>query len=137
MELPFLYIYSITLVAYPLILVIDLLEVHVTSIITKCGLFLSLQYNLYLCQVQVIPWALSDSNSIRSPAPRLDPNRTVFVGGLHGLINAGIIITVNFVANITVVLWGLILASNRCLYVQVSKLIYNVWFCFSQIPWHT
>ena len=44
----------------------------------------------FIChQVQVIPWALSDSNSIRSPAPRLDPNRTVFVGGLHGLINAG------------------------------------------------
>ena len=40
-------------------------------------------------EVQVIPWALSDSNSIRSPSPRLDPNRTVFVGGLHGLINAG------------------------------------------------
>jgi cytoplasmic polyadenylation element-binding protein len=39
-------------------------------------------------EVQIIPWALSDSNSIRSPAPRLDPNRTVFVGGLHGLINA-------------------------------------------------
>lgn len=40
-------------------------------------------------EVQVIPWALSDSNSIRCPSPRLDPNRTVFVGGLHGLINAG------------------------------------------------
>lgn len=40
-------------------------------------------------QVQVIPWALSDSNSIRCPSPRLDPTRTVFVGGLHGLINAG------------------------------------------------
>ena len=39
-------------------------------------------------EVQVIPWALSDSNSIRCPSPRLDPNRTVFVGGLHGLINA-------------------------------------------------
>jgi hypothetical protein len=40
-------------------------------------------------EVQVIPWALSDSNSIRCPSPRLDPTRTVFVGGLHGLINAG------------------------------------------------
>lgn len=40
-------------------------------------------------EVQVIPWALSDSNSIRCPSPRLDPNRTVFVGGLHGLLNAG------------------------------------------------
>lgn len=40
-------------------------------------------------EVQVISWALSDSNSIRCPSPRLDPSRTVFVGGLHGLINAG------------------------------------------------
>ena len=40
-------------------------------------------------EVQIIPWALSDSNSIRCPSPRLDPSRTVFVGGLHGLINAG------------------------------------------------
>jgi hypothetical protein len=40
-------------------------------------------------EVQVIPWALSDSNSIRCPSPRLDPSRTVFVGGLHGLLNAG------------------------------------------------
>ena len=40
-------------------------------------------------EVQVIPWALSDSNSIRCPSPRLDPGRTVFVGGLHGLLNAG------------------------------------------------
>ena len=41
-------------------------------------------------EVQVIPWALSDSNSIRCPSPRLDPSRTVFVGGLHGLLNAGV-----------------------------------------------
>jgi len=40
-------------------------------------------------EVQVISWALSDSNSIRCPSPCLDPSRTVFVGGLHGLINAG------------------------------------------------
>jgi len=40
-------------------------------------------------EVQIIPWALSDSNSICCPSPRLDPSRTVFVGGLHGLINAG------------------------------------------------
>ena len=42
-------------------------------------------------EVQVISWALSDSNSIRCPSPRLDPSRTVFVGGLHGLINADIL----------------------------------------------
>jgi len=38
--------------------------------------------------VQIIPWALCDGNSIRCPSPKLDPSRTVFVGGLHGLINA-------------------------------------------------
>jgi cytoplasmic polyadenylation element-binding protein len=42
-------------------------------------------------EVQIIPWALSDSNSIRCPSPRLDPSRTVFVGGLHGLLNADIL----------------------------------------------
>ncbi len=45
-------------------------------------------------EVQVIPWALSDSNSIRCPSPRLDPSRTVFVGGLHGLLNAGMYVCV-------------------------------------------
>ena len=38
--------------------------------------------------MQIIPWALCDGNSIRCPSPKLDPSRTVFVGGLHGLINA-------------------------------------------------
>ena len=45
-------------------------------------------------EVQVIPWALSDSNSIRCPSPRLDPSRTVFVGGLHGLLNAGVCMSI-------------------------------------------
>ena len=39
-------------------------------------------------QVQVIPWVISDSNSIRCSSHRLDPDKTVFVGGLHGLLNA-------------------------------------------------
>eukprot|EP00118_Oscarella_pearsei_P004849 m.21412 g.21412 ORF g.21412 m.21412 type:complete len:453 (+) comp28167_c0_seq2:213-1571(+) len=39
-------------------------------------------------EVQVIPWVLSDSNSIRCSSHRLDPDKTVFVGGLHGLLNA-------------------------------------------------
>ena len=38
-----------------------------------------------LCvQVQVIPWLLSDSNFVRCSSQRLDPNKTVFVGALHG-----------------------------------------------------
>eukprot|EP00795_Rhopilema_esculentum_P014531 gene14531-5597_t len=39
-------------------------------------------------EVQVIPWVLSDSNFMRSASQKLDPTKTVFVGGLHGMINA-------------------------------------------------
>ncbi|XP_013408606.1 cytoplasmic polyadenylation element-binding protein 1 isoform X2 [Lingula anatina] len=39
-------------------------------------------------EVQVIPWVLSDSNYVRQPSQRLDPNKTVFVGALHGMLNA-------------------------------------------------
>ncbi|PKU34014.1 hypothetical protein llap_15682 [Limosa lapponica baueri] len=38
--------------------------------------------------VQVIPWVLADSNFVRSPSQRLDPSKTVFVGALHGMLNA-------------------------------------------------
>ncbi|XP_066491133.1 cytoplasmic polyadenylation element-binding protein 1 isoform X3 [Tiliqua scincoides] len=39
-------------------------------------------------EVQVIPWVLADSNFVRSPTQRLDPGKTVFVGALHGMLNA-------------------------------------------------
>lgn len=39
-------------------------------------------------QVQVIPWVISDSNFVRCPSQRLDPSKTVFVGALHGMLNA-------------------------------------------------
>ncbi|XP_078448791.1 cytoplasmic polyadenylation element-binding protein 1-like isoform X2 [Lampetra planeri] len=39
-------------------------------------------------EVQVIPWVLSDSNYVRSQSQRLDPSKTVFVGALHGMLNA-------------------------------------------------
>ena len=39
-------------------------------------------------QVQVIPWVLSDSNYVRQPSQRLEPQKTVFVGALHGMLNA-------------------------------------------------
>lgn len=39
-------------------------------------------------QVQVIPWVISDSNYVRCPTQRLDPSKTVFVGALHGMLNA-------------------------------------------------
>ncbi len=38
--------------------------------------------------MQVIPWILSDSNSVRQPSQRLDPGKTVFVGALHGMLTA-------------------------------------------------
>ncbi|XP_014252518.1 cytoplasmic polyadenylation element-binding protein 1 isoform X2 [Cimex lectularius] len=38
-------------------------------------------------EVQVIPWAVSDSNFARA-SQKLDPQKTVFVGALHGMINA-------------------------------------------------
>ena len=42
----------------------------------------------FFVQVQVIPWVISDSNYVRCPAQRLDPSKTVFVGALHGMLNA-------------------------------------------------
>lgn len=36
----------------------------------------------------MIPWVLSDSNFIRCPFQRLDPQMTVFVGALHGMLTA-------------------------------------------------
>lgn len=31
---------------------------------------------------------MNDSNYTKSPSQKLDPNKTVFVGGLHGQLNA-------------------------------------------------
>lgn len=39
-------------------------------------------------QVQVIPWILNDSNHTESTSQKLDPSKTVFVGGLHGMLSA-------------------------------------------------
>lgn len=39
-------------------------------------------------EVQIIPWVLGDSNYVRCPSQRLDPQKTVFVGALHGMLNA-------------------------------------------------
>lgn len=40
--------------------------------------------------VQVIPWIISDSSHLTSIAERLDTTKTIFVGGLHGMMTAGI-----------------------------------------------
>ncbi|XP_059140492.1 cytoplasmic polyadenylation element-binding protein-like [Physella acuta] len=39
-------------------------------------------------EVQVIPWVMSDSNFVYQPNQRLESNKTVFVGALHGMITA-------------------------------------------------
>ncbi|KAL5020336.1 hypothetical protein ScPMuIL_003228 [Solemya velum] len=39
-------------------------------------------------EVQVIPWVLGDSNYVRQLSQRLDSNKTVFVGALHGMMTA-------------------------------------------------
>nr|XP_002127649.1 cytoplasmic polyadenylation element-binding protein 1-B [Ciona intestinalis] len=39
-------------------------------------------------EVQIIPWVVSDSNFIRVPSARLDANKTIFVGALHGMLTA-------------------------------------------------
>ena len=36
----------------------------------------------------MIPWVLGDSNFVKQPSQRLDPQKTVFVGALHGMMNA-------------------------------------------------
>lgn len=39
-------------------------------------------------EVQVIPWVISDCNYAKAACQKLDPQKTVFVGALHGMITA-------------------------------------------------
>jgi cytoplasmic polyadenylation element-binding protein len=39
-------------------------------------------------EVQVIPWSINDSNYSVKTFQKLDPLKTVFVGALHGMMNA-------------------------------------------------
>ncbi|KAF1743672.1 hypothetical protein MXB_3566 [Myxobolus squamalis] len=39
--------------------------------------------------VQVIPWVISDSSHLTCFAERLDTSKTIFVGGLHGMMTSG------------------------------------------------
>ncbi|XP_066594262.1 cytoplasmic polyadenylation element-binding protein 1-A-like isoform X1 [Prorops nasuta] len=43
---------------------------------------------------EVIPWGLSDSNYIKSSSQKLNPDKTVFVGGLHGMLTAAGLATI-------------------------------------------
>ncbi|CAH1635539.1 unnamed protein product [Spodoptera littoralis] len=45
-------------------------------------------------RVQVIPWALTDSNWVCGGSVRLEPARTVFVGALHGMLSASALATI-------------------------------------------
>ena len=43
---------------------------------------------LWVLQVQVIPWVVADSDFVWNHSRRLEPVKTVFVGALHGMLNA-------------------------------------------------
>lgn len=46
--------------------------------------------------MEVIPWSVADSICVVGSSIRLDPNRTVFVGALHGMLSAeGLAIIMN------------------------------------------
>ncbi|KAG8230077.1 hypothetical protein J437_LFUL009196 [Ladona fulva] len=71
-------------------------ESQVKSLLQACSYYVS-QGNWYFKlssnrmkskQVQVIPWIVSDSNYLRLKSIKLDPQKTVFVGALHGMLNA-------------------------------------------------
>ena len=53
--------------------------------------------------VQIIPWNVSDSNYVRFPSPRLDPKKTVFVGALHGMINAQVLRMSNYLVDLDII----------------------------------
>jgi len=72
-------------------------EGDVTDLLAKCSQDYNTRDSYYYKissrrmrskEVQIIPWVLTDSNFIRCPSPRLDPQKTVFVGALHGMMTA-------------------------------------------------
>jgi len=38
--------------------------------------------------VQIIPWNVNDTSYVKSPSARMDANKTVFVGALHGMLTS-------------------------------------------------
>jgi len=72
-------------------------EGDVTDLLAKCSQDYNTRDSYYYKissrrmrakEVQIIPWVLTDSNYVRCPSPRLDPQKTVFVGALHGMMTA-------------------------------------------------
>ena len=50
---------------------------------------MSATYSIFCSQeVQIIPWVLTDTNFTCSQSHRLNPQTTVFVGALHGMMTA-------------------------------------------------
>ena len=56
--------------------------------------FLISSHRMRAKEVQVIPWVLADSHFLQTPHERLDPQKTVFVGALHGMLNAEALATI-------------------------------------------
>jgi len=72
-------------------------ERDVIDLLSKCGQDYSSRDSYYYKissrrmrakEVQIIPWVISDSNFVKCASPRLDPQKTVFVGALHGMMTA-------------------------------------------------
>ena len=72
-------------------------ERDVMDLLSKCGQDYSSRDSYYYKistrrmrakEVQIIPWVISDSNFVKCASPRLDPQKTVFVGALHGMMTA-------------------------------------------------
>jgi len=72
-------------------------ERNVSSLLSQCSQSNGAYYfkissrRMRSKEVQIIPWVLEDSNFIKNPKQKLDPQKTVFVGALHGMLNADIL----------------------------------------------
>ena len=72
-------------------------ERYVPSLLSRCSQSNGAYYfrisskRMRSKEVQIIPWVLDDSNFIKNPKQKLDPQKTVFVGALHGMLTAEIL----------------------------------------------
>jgi cytoplasmic polyadenylation element-binding protein len=44
--------------------------------------------------VEVIPWAISESNYVKCHSTKITGPQTIFVGALHGMLNAESLVTI-------------------------------------------
>lgn len=66
----------------------------------------------------MIPWAVSDSNYAQV-SQKLDPLKTVFVGALHGMINA------RALANIMNDLFGGVIYAGKLIFPNLLYMLYQ------------